>query len=75
MGNEIHYQTDDTVECFNCGKETYLTFDIWEYPIGAHNFDDIYIDEGKIIQSPGFVDYFWDKYDYDEPDEDMFRDR
>ena len=74
MGPENHYQSEDCIQCFNCGKEANLTFDIWEYPIGAHNYDDINIEDGEIIQSPDFVRYFWDNY-YDEPDEDIFRDR
>jgi len=74
MGAEYHYQAEDHVECSSCGAETMLTFNIWEYPLGAHNHDQLEIDDGEIIQVPDFVEYFWDNY-YDEPDEDMFRDR
>jgi len=74
MGTENHYQAEDYVECYNCSGNANVTFDIWEYPIGAHNYDDINIDNGQIIQSPDFVSYFWDNND-EEPDEDIFRDR
>lgn len=74
MGPENHYQFENYVQCSNCIEDALLTLDIWEYPIGAHNTDEIEIDNGKIIQSPDFVEFFWDNY-YDEPDEDIFRDR
>jgi DNA-directed RNA polymerase subunit RPC12/RpoP len=74
MGAENHYQSEDYIQCPNCGKESNLTLDIWEYPVGAHNYDEIEIEDGEIIQSPDFVGYFWDNY-YDEPDEDIFRER
>ena len=73
-GAENHYQSEDYIQCSNCGKETNLTFDIWEYPVGVHNYDEITMEDGEIFQSPDFVGYFWDNY-YDEPDEDIFRDR
>lgn len=74
MGAENHYQSETYVQCSNCHHETTLTLDIWEYPVGVHNYDEVEIDNGEIIQAPDFVDYFWDNY-YDEPDEDIFRDR
>ncbi len=74
MGEENQYQSEEFLECSFCGNEINIIFEIWEYPVGAHNYDDISIVNGDIIQSPDFVSYFWDNY-YDEPDEDIFRDR
>ncbi|MDT0293973.1 PIN-like domain-containing protein [Mesonia ostreae] len=74
MGAENQYQSEEPLECSFCGNDINVTLEIWEYPIGAHNLDDITIDNGEVIQSPDFVTHFWDNY-YDEPDEDMFRER
>lgn len=74
MGEENQYQTEENLECSVCGNEINLLFEIWEYPVGAHNYDEISIDNGEVIQSPDFVTHFWENY-YDEPDKDMFRDR
>jgi hypothetical protein len=74
MGAENQYQSDESRHCSNCGNQVDIIFEIWEYPVGVHNCNDIEIDNGQIIQSPDFVTYFWDNY-YDEPDEDLFRDR
>ncbi|HMP28101.1 MAG TPA: hypothetical protein PKD85_00790, partial [Saprospiraceae bacterium] len=74
MGEENQYKTEENLECSFCGNKINLLIEIWEYPVGAHNYDEISIDNGEIIQSPDFVSYFWDIY-YNAPDEDIFRDR
>tara|TARA_R110000744_G_scaffold345783_1_gene451215 strand:- start:2092 stop:3360 length:1269 start_codon:yes stop_codon:yes gene_type:complete len=74
MGEENQYQSEEPLECSSCGIAVNVTLEIWEYPVGAHNTDDITIDNGEIIQSPDFVTHFWDMH-FDEPDEDMFRER
>ena len=74
MGAENQYQSEEDLECSSCGHSTTMILEIWEYPLGVHNTDDITIEDGEIIQSPDFVNHFWDNY-FDEPDEDMFRER
>jgi len=82
MGEETQYQAIQSIGCFNCGNEMDVTSEIWEYPVGTHNYDRISIDKGQILQSPDFVSKFWDEYhssqesDYfDEPDLDELRNR
>lgn len=74
MGAENQYESNETTHCINCGIQVDIIFEIWEYPVGTHNYDNIEIDPGQILQSPDFVTSFWDNY-YDQPDEDIFRDR
>lgn len=74
MGAENQYQSEEPLECSVCGNDINVTLEIWEYPVGVHNYDDITIDNGEIIQSPDFLTHFWNNY-YDQPDEDMFRER
>jgi hypothetical protein len=74
MGAENQYQSEEYLECSSCGHSTTMILEVWEYPLGSHNTDDITIEDGEIIQSPDFVNHFWDNF-FDEPDEDMFRER
>ena len=41
MGTETEYECTETFECPECGNECCITFRVWEYPIGAYNYDEI----------------------------------
>ncbi len=49
MGQENHYEAIEEFQC-RCGNNMILKFEIWEYPIGAHNYDTVNIENGKIIE-------------------------
>lgn len=74
MGAEYQHDAEHFDECSHCNNDIQITFSIYEYPEGAHNYETIGISNGKIVQSPEIASSFWDDY-YDEPDEDLFRDR
>lgn len=66
MGPENEYQATEYFECDECGNDINITFSVWEYPVGIHNYDDIEIDGGTLISCfPFTVDFF------DEPEPDI----
>jgi hypothetical protein len=65
MGPENHYVAEEYFEC-KCGNEIHVTFEVWEYPVGAHNYDSIEIDGAKLIESFYFTVNFYDDFADDE---------
>lgn len=41
MGPETEYECTENFECPNCGNECSVIFHVWEYPVGAYNYDEI----------------------------------
>ena len=64
MGPENHYVAEEYLEC-KCGNEIHITFEVWEYPIGAHNYDSIEIYGAKLIESFYFTVNFYNEFDDD----------
>lgn len=64
MGTENQYEAEENFKC-NCGKNINVKFDIWEYPLGIHNYDNVTIDGAKLLESFYFTIDF---YEDDEPD-------
>ena len=48
MGTENQYIAEHDIDCPNCGNEVHITFNVWEYPVGAYNYSDIEIDGGTL---------------------------
>lgn len=48
MGTENQYIAEHDIDCPNCGNEVHITFNVWEYPMGAYNYSDIEIDGGTL---------------------------
>lgn len=48
MGAEIEYDAYESTECPNCGRQIDLTLQVWEYPAGVFNNQNIEIDGGYI---------------------------
>jgi hypothetical protein len=77
MGAENHYVAEEYLEC-KCGNEIHLIFEVWEYPIGIHNYDSIEIDGAKLIESFYFTVNFYDEFDDDNfytSDNTVFREK
>lgn len=49
MGIEHEYEAKEYFGC-QCGNDIEVTFSVWEYPIGIHNYDEITIEGGTLIQ-------------------------
>jgi hypothetical protein len=49
-GTEIHHQVIHNFPCTNCKKTIEVTYDVWEYPDGIKNSDNIEIMNGTVIQ-------------------------
>lgn len=76
MGPENHYQSIENHKCANCKMDIEIKFNIWEYPTGVHNYSNMQIEGGEIIQIPDYVGHFWDYYFYEpHPDEDDYMNR
>lgn len=63
MGAENQYQAEEHFKC-SCGNEIDVTFEVWEYPQGIHNYDNIEIENAELLDSFYFTINFHD----DEPD-------
>jgi len=64
MGYEVEYESYEVCECPNCGKQIDLTLQIWEYPIGFINNQNIEIDGGEIESTIDLSPYFgFDNYE------------
>lgn len=63
MGPENGYSWEINFNCDKCGNEIDVEYEIWEYPVGAFNNDQLTINGGTEIS----------RFDYDfseEPDQD-----
>lgn len=58
MGYEIEYESYEICECPNCGRQIDLTLQIWEYPMGFINNQNIEIDGGEIECTIDLSSYF-----------------
>lgn len=50
MGTELHHQAVVDLECPYCGAPVALTLDVWEYPMGMLNFDEIEAEGVTIVK-------------------------
>jgi hypothetical protein len=53
MGPENHYQYIEHKSC-GCGNEFEIEFNIWEYPVGIHNYDSVEVKGGTLIRKFNF---------------------
>lgn len=63
MGYEMEYDSQETCECPNCQSQIDLTLRVWEYPMGAFNYQDIDIEGGE-IDTPFNLEPYIDLQDY-----------
>lgn len=54
MGTENHYLARVNFEC-ECGNLIEADFEVWEYPVGAHNYDSIELEGGELLQRFSFT--------------------
>jgi len=65
MGTENQYQANQFFEC-ECGNKISATFEVWEYPIGVHNYDSVNMEGADLLDIFYFtVDFFGDSNDDD----------
>jgi hypothetical protein len=62
MGAENQYVAEEKFEC-DCGNDITIKFEVWEYPVGVHNYDSIEIDGAELIESFHFTVNFFDDSD------------
>lgn len=65
MGPENEYQAEEYFEC-ECGNDIKVTFGVWEYPSGIHNYDEVEVERAELISCFDFTIDFWG-----EPDSDI----
>lgn len=53
MGEEIHHEAVIEVECPTCGENKepiIVTLGVWEYPVGAFNYQEIDVDGAELVE-------------------------
>jgi hypothetical protein len=66
MGTENHYKAEEIFNCDECGNQISATFEVWEYPVGIHNYDTLTLEGAELLESFYFtIDFFAGDY---EPD-------
>lgn len=60
MGAEIQHEAIEYFDC-ECGNVIEAKFNVWEYPIGVHNYDSIELYGGELIESFDFTIDFHDE--------------
>ena len=65
MGTENQYVAEESFEC-ECGNEINTKFEVWEYPVGVHNYDSVEMEGAELIESFQFsVDFYGESDDND----------
>ena len=67
MGIENQYIAEHYTDCPKCGNEVHITFNVWEYPVGAYNYSDIDIAGGTLETDFDFQDRANPIFEDDEP--------
>ena len=57
MGYESEYESEESCECPNCKNQIDLTLQVWEYPMGTFNNQNIEIDGGEIEKPINLANY------------------
>lgn len=57
MGYEVEYESQEYCFCPNCNKQIDLTLQVWEYPVGVFNTQNIEIEGGEIEEPMDLSDY------------------
>lgn len=47
MGVENQYSWESNFVCSHCDNEIQIEYEVWEYPEGSYNFEDLKIHGGK----------------------------
>ena len=58
MGIENQYLAEEHIPC-KCGNNIYATFEVWEYPEGVHNYDNLSVRGASILESFYFTADFY----------------
>lgn len=54
MGTESGYTWEHTFNCDECENEIEIEYEVWEYPVGAFNNDQVNINGGTGISRYGY---------------------
>ena len=58
MGEELHHEAIIDVECQDCSKDyIQVKLNIWEYPIGAYNDQQIEVEGAELIEGCDIQDF------------------
>ncbi len=64
MGDESQYDAENYVVCPHCGNDIELKFQVWEYPMGAFNYQNIEIEGGEVEEPIDLSEYIsFDNYE------------
>lgn len=65
MGYEMEHESQEICFCPNCNKQIDLTLQVWEYPVGVFNTQNIEIEGGE-IEEPMDLSHYIRLDDYEE---------
>ncbi len=54
MGSENGYTWEHTFNCDECENEIEIEYEVWEYPIGTFNHDQVNINGGTEVNRYGY---------------------
>ena len=57
MGEEYHYEAMIEAECPVCHKPITVKLNIWEYPVGAYNYEEIEVDGAEKVKVCDISDF------------------
>ena len=57
MGYEMQYDSNEVCECPNCHEQIDVTLQVWEYPEGAFNYQNIEVDGGDVEEPINLANY------------------
>lgn len=63
MGNELMFNGEVYDNCPNCDNEFVLELNVWEYPVGAINYQEEHCEGADIVEGP-----YYNPFDYDDFD-------
>ncbi len=50
IGTESHYEAIEYFNC-DCGNKIAASFNVWEYPMGIHNYNETELDGAELLES------------------------
>lgn len=65
MGPESEYISEETLQCKHCDQQFDIKFHVWEYPMGAFNYQDIEVDGATVEETLDLTRFIsFGDYDY-----------
>lgn len=54
MGTERCHSVEHAIKCISCRREIAIKYEVWEYPDGSINDEDVEVTGGSLVQGCSF---------------------